>query len=562
MSDPSDIPLQALLIEHDDLDAVLIARRLEHALDASGAPAVLLLRSLDMREACALLRRRSVDVIMLDLAVLNGDGLDVLHRIRELAGGTPLIAISALPDHAIGVDALRAGAQDYLQKPLPDGATLVRIIRFACERQRLLQQVDASLHSSALAEQKWRLLAEIGESLVAANDRAIERVAKRIVPQLADTFVLLLAGRPDNSGAAQRWHVRGHGAPALRDELRANLRRHGPDALRTRAWQRALSEALHASGLASGTGALLHFAGRPRGLLVLASADARAGASTDDAFTSAIADRIGTALAQARLLRRAERAAAARDRAVSIVSHDLRGPLSTIRICAQALLDPKPASSDGARQMGELIERSAVWMQDIVEDLLDRATLDAGRLALHRRPTNVGDILASARHMFSTMARKGDIDFVLRGGEHLPQIDADPHRLLQVMANLIGNAMKFTPSGGTVEIIAEHEGQRAPGAGLDAVRPAVRFFVRDTGCGIPHSELSRVFDWFWHSPRDSRTGSGLGLAIAKGIVEAHRGRLRVESALGKGCTFSFTIPIADARDTAASSRAPRLGVVA
>jgi signal transduction histidine kinase len=276
---------------------------------------------------------------------------------------------------------------------------------------------------------------------------------------------------------------------------------------------------------------------------VLASTSARGDGLTGEAFARAVADRIDVALAQARQLRRTERAVAARDRAVSIVSHDLRSPLSTIQICVKALLDPAPASASGIRQMAELIQRSADWMQQIVEELLDRATLDSGRLALNRKPTDVAEIISAARTMFSTLAESRDIEFVLHSATHLPPMDADPHRLLQALSNLIGNAMKFTPAGGRVELLAQDaradfEGRR-PAANTD---PAIRFAVRDTGHGIASEELEHVFDWFWHSPREARGGIGLGLAIAKGIIEAHRGRLHVESALGLGSTFWFTVP--------------------
>jgi signal transduction histidine kinase len=122
-------------------------------------------------------------------------------------------------------------------------------------------------------------------------------------------------------------------------------------------------------------------------------------------------------------------------------------------------------------------------------------------------------------------------------------MDADPHRLLQALSNLLGNAMKFTPAGGRVELLAQDaradfEGRR-PATDTD---PGIRFAVRDTGHGIPSEDLGHVFDWFWHSPREARGGSGLGLAIAKGIIEAHRGRLHVESAPGLGSTFWFTVP--------------------
>jgi signal transduction histidine kinase len=540
------VPLITLLVEDDPADAELIAIRLDSASRARGDRPVQLIRSETAAAACRVLRHARVDAIILDLSLPDARGLEALHQVREAAAGTPVIVLTGATDQSMAVDALRAGAQDYVLKPPPDGTSLARIIRYACERQRLLLALDASLHASATAERQWRVLAEIGEALAPVHDvgAALGRVARRIVPEMADCFVVFLAGSRKSAGGDERWHLHGEGAHALRDALRPLLQRHGPTALDgSVVWREALEGVYAALRIGSASAVPLHVNGRLRGLLVLASSAARGDGLTSDAFARAVADRIDVALAQARQLRRTERAVSARDRAVSIVSHDLRSPLSTIQICAKALLDPEPAPASGVRQMGELIQRSAEWMQQIVEELLDRAALDSGRLPLNRKPTEAAEIISAARAMFSTLAAAREIDFVLQSGAHLPVMDVDPHRLLQALSNLIGNAMKFTPAGGRVELLAQDSradfAGRHPSANTD---PGVRFAVRDTGDGIATEDLAHVFDWFWHSPRESRGGNGLGLAIAKGIVEAHRGRLHVESALGLGSTFWFTVP--------------------
>jgi signal transduction histidine kinase len=549
MTHPSPSPIVALLVEDEPADAELLALRLESATVGRAGRPVQLISSDSVAAACRVLRLTRVDVVILDLTLPDARGLEALHRVRAAAPATPVVVLSGIANHGMAVDALRAGAQDYVLKPPPEGTTLARIIGFACERQRLLIALDASLHASAMAERQWRLLAEIGEELAPSRDlaTAIDRVALRIVPDVADCFVLFLAGPRHKSRDARRWHLHGERSLALRNGLQEVFKVHGPDALRSAAWRNALHELFESIGLASGTAVPLHVGGRVRGLLVLASAGARRDGITDEAFARAVADRVDVAIAQARLLRRMLRAVAARDRAVSIVSHDLRNPLSTIQICAKALLDPEPPPASGVRHMGELIHRSAEWMQQIVEELLDRASLDAGRLALHRRPTPVEDIIAAARLMFVAMAEANDIEFVLHTTAHLPPVDADPHRLLQALSNLIGNAMKFTPAGGRVELLAQDahaELEATPSAPNTLGGSGVRFSVRDSGQGISSEDLSHVFDWFWRSPRETRTGLGLGLAIAKGIVEAHRGSLHVESALGLGSTFWFTVPAA------------------
>jgi signal transduction histidine kinase len=199
----------------------------------------------------------------------------------------------------------------------------------------------------------------------------------------------------------------------------------------------------------------------------------------------------------------------------------------------------------GIQHMGQLIDRSAAWMQQIVEDLLDRASLDAGSLALNRRPTAVAEVFDAAQQMFAPVAAQRSIELVLRRASDAPSVDADPQRLLQVLSNLISNAMKFTPAGGRVELLAQNvEDDRTELKMAGQERTAVRFTVSDTGAGISSDDLAHVFDWYWHSPSGNSSGAGLGLAIAKGLIEAHRSRLNVESALGRGSSFWFTMPAA------------------
>jgi signal transduction histidine kinase len=169
-----------------------------------------------------------------------------------------------------------------------------------------------------------------------------------------------------------------------------------------------------------------------------------------------------------------------------------------------------------------------------VGDLLDRASLDSGRLALEREPTAVAEVVDLMQAMFGRATEECAVQFIVHTVPDLPEIDVDPRRIEQVLSNLLRNAVKFTPAGGRVVLSALLEDDR-PNAG-------VRFAVSDTGPGIPPEDLSRIFDWFWGSQQGGRGGSGLGLAIAKGLIETHGSQLKVESIPGNGATFSFTIP--------------------
>ncbi len=147
-----------------------------------------------------------------------------------------------------------------------------------------------------------------------------------------------------------------------------------------------------------------------------------------------------------------------------------------------------------------------------------------------RRPEQVAPLLERAAAMFERAASERSIILRVDAPAGLPTVSADPERVLQVLANLIGNALKFTEPGGSVVLAAEP---------LDG---EVALSVSDTGIGIPPEHVPHVFERYWHARRTARKrGSGLGLAIAKGIVEAHNGRLWVNSTLGKGTTFTFTL---------------------
>jgi signal transduction histidine kinase len=560
LADPRAAPLVALLVEDNPPDAELIAIRLSTGTHGVGSVPVRLIQRGTAATACAALRYWAVDVVILDLTLPDARGLDALHRVRAASPETPVIVLTDTADRALALEALRAGAQDYLLKPPPDGPVLERILRYAVERQRLMQTIDAAAHTSALAARQWKLLAEVSKAMAVSNDSALtmSQVARLIVPEVADCFVLFLAGEEDVLPTVQLWHIDGTRAPELRDAIESLLTSPGTrgkgllatmrsgEAEHSSAWDEALLSVYASLGLSSGTCVPIRFGDRVRGLLVLAYLPGRRDSVADIGFTRSVAFRISMALEQGRLLRQAQQAVGARDRALGIVSHDLRNPLSTIQICARALLDPEPAPTTGIHHMGELIGRSAAWMQQIVDDLLDRASLDAGNLALHRRATTVAEVFDAAQLMFAGVAEERSIDFVLRHGSSVVTVNADPDRLLQVLSNLISNAMKFTGAGGRVELIAqtvEDDLSAAVRAGKQG--QAVRFTVSDTGTGISTEDLTHVFDWYWQSPTGKKKGAGLGLAIAKGLIEAHQQRLNVESVLGVGSSFWFTMPAAN-----------------
>ena len=228
----------------------------------------------------------------------------------------------------------------------------------------------------------------------------------------------------------------------------------------------------------------------------------------------------------------AEGAVRARDEVLRVVSHDLGNSLSAVLVTTRVLLQtlPEEGEQQVVRQRIQSIRELAEQMQRLRQDLLDVSMLEAGRLSMGSGPVDPRALVEATLARYGPMAAEKNVDLESRLPADLPEILADDQRLLQVLANLVTNAVKFTPPGGLISIGAEPEGDH------------VRFFVTDTGAGIAPADLPHLFDRFWTTRAGNPQGAGLGLAIAKGIVEAHRGRLTAESVPGEGSTFSFTIP--------------------
>ena len=232
-----------------------------------------------------------------------------------------------------------------------------------------------------------------------------------------------------------------------------------------------------------------------------------------------------------RLYQDALRATRMRDDVLGIVAHDLRSPLSTILLQTNLLQRQQKAEPDARSDKPlETIERVARRMNRLIQDLLEVTQIDAGKLSIERARVPSAPLIQDT--LVSQRLRASSVSLDLRSevSDELPDIWADRDRLMQVFENLVGNALKFTESGGSVTI------------GSKSGNGEVLFSVADTGAGITPEQVPHLFDRFWQSGKADRRGAGLGLAIVKGIVEAHGGRIWVESTLGAGSTFSFTIP--------------------
>jgi signal transduction histidine kinase len=221
------------------------------------------------------------------------------------------------------------------------------------------------------------------------------------------------------------------------------------------------------------------------------------------------------------------------------MGHELRTPLHAIIGFAEVLLDETVRSSEAERrEFVEHIVRGGKHLLGIVNEVLDLSRIEAGRMELRRCPLAVADLVDEVAVTVRPLAEEKRIHVARDVGPGLPAAWADPARVRQVLMNLVGNALKFTPAGGRVVL-----GARAAANGTGMGR-WIEVSVADTGIGIPPEEHDRIFEEFQQVPgvEGEDQGTGLGLALAKRIVELHGGAIRVLSAPGRGSTFAFTLP--------------------
>ena len=229
--------------------------------------------------------------------------------------------------------------------------------------------------------------------------------------------------------------------------------------------------------------------------------------------------RASQAIDNARLYQEATRAIRTRDDLLAVVSHDLKNPLNVVSMVAGILQTEEADGERGdlVRKHGQLLGRATKRMLGLIDDLLDLASIEAGRLSMTIAEERVADLATGAIDLLQPVAVQKGADLSWTDEHVVPPVHADRRRITQVLANLIGNALKFVPRGGTVTVTARPDASE------------VVFEVADDGPGIAPEHLPHLFERFWKSPGDARAGTGLGLYIVSGIVAAHGGRVWAEA---------------------------------
>jgi PAS domain S-box-containing protein len=417
---------------------------------------------------------------------------------------------------------------------------------------RILTVVLRDITHQKRIENEQRFLAEVGPVLATSLDyeETLSRVAELAVHSLADVCIVdlvedtnevrrlrVVSRDPSRARTCEVLRVLvDHKLPRL---IRAALESRQPVLIPRVSSQdlEALAltddhlEALRAIELQSVMAMPLLAQGRLLGVIsLLSSTPSRIYGLEDLRVAHELAGRAALAVENARLYRAAQRAIQVRDEVLGIVAHDLRNPLSTILVEAHILRER--GTEVQTRASGEAIKRVATRMNRLIQDLLDIARMEAGRLTVAPSRLSAADVASAAVGVHKSPASSASLELRLEVPPSLPDIRADRDRLLQVFDNLIGNAIKFTPGSGCITV------------GAELKQDDVRFYVRDTGPGIPLDDQPHLFDRFWQARQEGRSGAGLGLPIVKAIVEAHGRRVWVESTPGHGTTVLFTIPAA------------------
>jgi signal transduction histidine kinase len=495
-------PLQILLVDDDEVDRLAVRR----AIGKAGLGEVELTEADRATEAFSKITGMSFDCAFFDFRLPDRDGVALLRDVRNAGVRTPVIVLTGFGDEQTVLDAMKAGATDYLAKS-------------AVSPERIGQAVRAAVRLGAAERQ------------AAVSHAAQERYANQL-RGLADAAVAVnsAANVGELLAAAALHACLITGAPVARVELSGSVAAELSKDDDGGGWYSADGDEPHDMSAPVDI-PLPGRDGSPIGRMIL---DVWANRGGDGVVLDQLARLVGGALENVRLYRAAQRAAQARDDVLAIVSHDLRNPLHTIVLSssylAEVFLNDLP---EAALQQTDIIKRAVDRANRLIQDLLDVSRIEAGGFAVNAEALTADLLLSDACEAMTSTAAAANVMLTCHADDDLPEVLADRERLAQVFSNLIGNAVKFTPAGGTIDVSATANGPFS-----------VRFAVRDSGQGISEENLPHIFDRFWQARHTTRTGAGLGLAIVRGIVEAHDGAITASSELECGTEISFELPLA------------------
>ncbi len=489
----------------------------------------------------ARLSEGAFDLILLDLLLPDAEDLEGLQAIRSQFPGVPVVVLTTLADETVADRVIQGGAQDYLVKGQINADTLSRSVRYAIERQhaeqalrereaqlRRLQLVtDSTLAHLGADELPGELLGRIREALAAdaAAIFLVDEARAELVSVAAKGLATEIEGRiPIGDGFAGRVAAERR-VITMEDLTGVELE----------------SPFLAQQRIRAVLGAPLLVQDRLLGVIYVGIRRPHRFTTDQVQLLELVTQRVAPAIEMARLYRELEQAVQMRDHVLAVAAHDLRGPLTNIRLRAsvsriQATRSPATGIEPLLDQMAR-IEQATIVMDRLINELVDAAQLQAGcTLELNRTQ---GDLVEIVHSVVAELVEHQDPKqhpITLETGSVALVGKWDQPRLARVVRNLLENAVKYSPDGSEIAVRAARERQGGAWAVLS---------VRDHGLGIPANDVPRIFSRFHRGANVAGKipGTGIGLASAQQIVEQHRGSIEVESCEGIGTTFTVRLPL-------------------
>lgn len=519
------------------------------------------LTTLDSRQVLGLAEIESPDLILLDIMMPHLSGYDVCEQLKAnpMTKDIPIIFVSALENIEDKIKAFEVGGVDYITKPFQKAEISVRI-----ETQLSIRKMQRSLH-----EQNQRLIERANKLQFITNlsgqlnsTHNLSQLLTELIKQLKETFkfyhvqvyltdaeeghlmrvegagevrpILKAEGHPFQSPEGIVGTVARTNKPILSNNVDQDSRFCGNPLLPDTQSELAVPLRYPSTALKGG---------EVMGILDVQSEQLNRFTTEDVSVMQAIADQTSIAIDNARLLSDQKKTIAKlheldslKSHFMTSMSHELRTPLNAILGFSELLLEGMSGElTQQAQEEVQLIHNNGEILFGIINDVLDMSKLEGGMMEIVREAVDVPEMMQELAAISQSLIQGKPVEVILELPPALPQIYADRTRLKQVLLNLIGNAIKFTPEG-IVKLGAEL---------CPTDSSLVRFTVTDHGMGIPQEKQQLIFQTFKQADMSNTRehgGVGLGLAISKQLVEMHGGEIGVSSEMGQGATFYFTIP--------------------
>jgi PAS domain S-box-containing protein len=487
----SSQPIRILIVEDDLVDRTLLQRMLAQ----TGLPIAEIKYTEYLGAALEILDKNHFDIVLLDLNLPDSSGIDTLVKINEKHPGVANIVVTGESSEGLGLKTVSRGAQEYLAKGKFNIYSLSKSIYYAIERKK----IEHKLH---LAEEKYRKIFENSAvAITVADDQ------NRLISWNKFTESLL--------GMSEK------------DLLLRPVKSLYPD----EEWEKIRNLNIRKKGLQH------HFETkmfRQNGEIIDVDVSITVLKDSEDRVTGSIGvvtDITVRKKAEEKLKETME----IKSQFISTVSHELRTPLASMKEAVAIVLDGTAGKiNDEQKSFLNIAKRNIDRLARLIDDVLNFQKLDYGKMKFDMQENDLGEVVRDAYNTMVSLAKKNKLDFILELEDNLPKAVFDSDRITQVITNLVGNSIKFTPEKGRVSVNVRRQADE------------LAIQVKDTGAGIPKDALPRIFDVFYcvHRPGEKIPGTGLGLAIVKKIVTMHGGRIDVESELNKGSTFTVFLPLA------------------